>query len=552
MAQFSLPVGSARNVILIGDEGVTIYDTAAGGNVTYVNELEWTTPDFEFALQRILRDECKRKPVLFLYDMVEQHYRMERVPKVGLMDKKSVVLRKLGVTFPNHKISAALPLKSQKKRPGAPSDGGAYLFAAVPSSELLSSLIRAVVSTDLPMAGLYLLPVEAVDMVDKLGKKLPRPAMQSRAAWTLLMGQHSNGNLRQVVIRNGELALTRMTPFNKSQTDVAAWVDEVVREFKGSTSYLSRLGYAPDDGIDVIVIGPEEAQPLLEERLGAIANVTVFNVADAAQLLSIKITTQADEEYADILHVSWVGRKTSFLLPMRVKEMEKVNQPRLIASLLSVLLVAGFGYLAYQTFVTGTAYLSNRSEFAEKTQALERLTAQYEVKLEEQKKLGYDIRLFKGAFAVRDELNTYSIKPLKLLQGTGLALGPDLTIDEFTLRHEDNVAVKFERVSGPDAAVVTDMNAMPVEGDVTQDGYMIYYRLTMSFAPNIPPSEADQVVTTLVERLQAALPGYTAMVEKGVKDLSYEVDMEGEVGATPSERRTKEDYVAVIEIRGKV
>src|SRR5690606_3907516 len=103
-------------------------------------------------------------------------------------------------------------------------------------------------------------------MVQTLAKKLRKPA-DPACMWTVFVGQHSSGGLRQVVIRNGELALTRMTPIIDSDADPEIWASDVVAEVKGTMSYLSRFGYDPADGLDVIVISGNSAADLLHSKI---------------------------------------------------------------------------------------------------------------------------------------------------------------------------------------------------------------------------------------------------------------------------------------------
>jgi hypothetical protein len=81
------------------------------------------------------------------------------------------------------------------------------------------------------------------------------------------MGQHRSGGLRQIVVKNGEIALTRMTPIAENDENSAAWVEDVVQEFKATMSYLSRFGYSPDEGLEVILIANPEPGELAGEKI---------------------------------------------------------------------------------------------------------------------------------------------------------------------------------------------------------------------------------------------------------------------------------------------
>ncbi len=550
----SLPIslpGLSKNVLLVGDEGVSIFNVTGGG-VKYIDHLAWLTPDFENKLTDTLRKDCPKKPIVILYDMVEQHYRKESVPKVGAMDKANVVKRKVAITFPNYKMRAALPLKSKK---GVESESKAlgaspYLFAAVPSSELMSSLLRGVISSGLPISGLYLLPVEGVGLVNKLAKKIP--SKKSKSRWTLLMGQHSSGNLRQIVVRDGELALTRMTPFSEAQDNVEAWGQSIFREFKVTISYLSRLGYSPDDGIDVVLIGSEEATSFTADLIPAdMASLFPMTVDQAATHSGIKTNVHQEADFADILYVAWAGQTNSFALPMSVESLGRATRPRMIANTLMLAGTVGLLWFLFQAGLHTSEFLSVRADLQEREAQLRGAQETYAQLLDEKQREGYDIRLYKGAFAAEAELNAFALKPFSVLKGISLALGPVLSIDDIVIRHDDNTAVKFKNLDMIPSNVGRQFS---INGLVpnNNDEYRLYSKLSLTFASSVPQEEAQRILTNLVKQMEQRLPEYDVSILKAVRDRVYEYDVEGQIGAQNNEPEIKEDNTAVIEIRGAV
>ena len=98
----------SRTVLLVSDEFLTIFSISSKG-AKLVETVPWGAEDFEKMISRIIAKDCGKKPVLIVNDMVEQHYRKERVVKAGVsfVDKSSMVQRKLNVAFPNYSIRAA-------------------------------------------------------------------------------------------------------------------------------------------------------------------------------------------------------------------------------------------------------------------------------------------------------------------------------------------------------------------------------------------------------------------------------------------------------------
>ena len=106
-----------RTVLLVSDEALYIYSASASG-VDLIAAVDWDNADFERVVVETITKKCGRKPVLILNDMVEQHYRKEKVVKVGagLGDKSGMIKRKLNVAFPSYPVRAAFPLKEKIKK----------------------------------------------------------------------------------------------------------------------------------------------------------------------------------------------------------------------------------------------------------------------------------------------------------------------------------------------------------------------------------------------------------------------------------------------------
>ncbi|PJF38970.1 MAG: hypothetical protein CUN55_15720, partial [Phototrophicales bacterium] len=207
---------------MLADDGVYLYRASSLG-VRYVEHVPWEDENFVSTVSDLIVKKCAKKPVIIVNDMVEQHYRKEKIPKVSPMDRASVVKRRLNITFPNYPIRAALKTKEQDKSAGV---GGIYLFAAIPQSEAYKKAIQAVQRSAAPIVGLFLLPIEGITMVSALSQKQAKKA-KTRSMWTVFIGQHHGGGLRQIVTKRGDLALTRMTPVVDTDVEPDVWAKEV-------------------------------------------------------------------------------------------------------------------------------------------------------------------------------------------------------------------------------------------------------------------------------------------------------------------------------------
>ncbi|NCC22976.1 MAG: hypothetical protein EOM26_11040 [Alphaproteobacteria bacterium] len=514
-----------------------MYIYSAGlSSVRLVESVPWDTSGFEDHVSSIITKECKSRPVLILYDMVEQHYRKERMPKVGPMDKANVLQRKLRVVFPQYTVRAAFRLKEKATITAKQSGGGGglYLFAAIPGTENFKRVLEAVRRSMASISGLCLLPVESADMVKTIAEKLARKS-GSRSKWVVFMGQHQNGGLRQIVTKNGELALTRMTPIVDNDIDSVSWAEEVVQEFNATMSYLSRFGYSPDDGLEVVLIANPEPGDLVSERIETPCHFTAMAASDAARLLGIGNLHQADERYADALHAAWSGSKRSFALPMQSRELQTVHKPRQVAMVVMLLMLLGIVYLLSQLFMGSQKLSATQSEIDNLTSTRNQLEAAYQAELDKKQAMGFDVELVQGTLEAYDRLESIDIDALTLFKAIGESIGQERTIDQITI---ESVQVK-------DA--FSPARPSYLQTDKTEDLSAYEAKFTMKLPASLTAAGANRVFEEIRGRLQAALPDHVVLVSQAPAPNTYEAAIEGSAGSTV--RQEIQDFPAEMTLR---
>ena len=415
-------LASPRTVLMISDEFLSIYTTGAKG-VKLIETVPWAAENFESHVTGIIVKDCGRKPVLILNDMVEQHYRKERVVKVGvnMMDKSSMLKRKLNVAFPSYPVRAAYLLKEKALKSEKQGAADIYIFAAVANSDQLNKTISAARASLASVAGFCLLPVESSDMVRALSTKLARKG-KNKPVWSVFIGQHRNGSLRQVVTKNGDLALTRMSPITDRDDQPDVWAGEVYQELKATMSYLSRFGYDQSDGLDVIVIANPGAGEVLGGMIEEDCTLHIMTAGEAANALGLAAGRQENGRYADTLHVAWTARKSKFILPMRAVQIEEVSKPRQAAMVASLALMAGVCVFGYQAFNAGATLAQISSDYEAESRTKSQLDVQYEKEVQRLNQLGFDVQLVQSSITVNKQFESERIKLLHLIESTGKAL----------------------------------------------------------------------------------------------------------------------------------
>ena len=525
-------LSSNRTVLILGDEGLQVYSVGRLG-AQRVEFLPWGDDNFLEALNLAIIKKCKRKPVVIINDMVEQHYRKERVPKVAIMDRANVLKRRLSVAFPNYKIFAALKLEESKFRSTADGKGLPYLFAAVPSSENLSKVMRAVQSSSVTIIGFYLLPVEASTMVKALSAKVRgKKSDKRKAVWNIFMGQHLNGGVRQIVTRDDDLALTRMSPIVDTDVEPELWAKEMSSELTATMSYLTRFGYSEGDGLNVFVIANEEAHQSVEEHIGINCDLHILTSHEAAGILGVNIGRQNDDRYADPVHAAYLGKKNKFRLPMQFAAIDSVVKTRRIASLVALGLLAGCGYFGYEAFNNWAKSQEAKENFRVSEERKKSLQQDYELELAKKKEIGFDFIMVSNSVRVFNDIEMQKTQPLSLLKKIGQSLGADLHLDKLDVSSKE----------------IKQKKKNPYQQEEPEIKNILEAVMSLSFSSEVDPSVGVKKINDLKNRLDKALPNYEVNIVKQVAGLSHTGNFVGESGSDGKGEKNQ-DYTAEILVR---
>lgn len=499
-----VPFSGGKTVLITTDDALSVY-VSISGRTRPVENLSWDDESFKEKLHRCLIGICKKRPIIVLNDMVEQHYRKERVRKagVGLMDRSSMIDRKLMVAFPNYPIRAALSLKEKTRQAGNTS----YIFTAIPETQKIKDLLSVIHRPEFVVEGFCLLPVEATDMIKNISDRLLK-RQKKKAAWTIFMGQHKSGSLRQVVIKDGELALTRMTPIADMHETPENWVLEAHQEFKATMSYLARFGYEESDGLSVVVIADNEIGRDLEKLITEECVYNSLSMAQVSSVLGIKQVAASGENYTDLLHASWVAKKKQVLLPMSVAILDRVAKPRRYAKYASLLLFLLCGYLIQQSYAGFSKLDVIASDFKGTTLFKKRLDAEYEAEVTEKAKLGYDVDLMQGALEVHKSLQESRPDVLAIFKEIGVALDGNMRLNK----------IEISQPQSKVASMIEQLQIIPgqeVERTLYKGVLTIIYPTTTNI------DEGNAQVKEFHGRLQARLKDHDVVVSKFLNDYEY-------------------------------
>ena len=305
--QVGLLASTTSFVMTIGDEGTTLVEFRGRQAV----DAMFVGSDAEEGPES-LRAQVEQDPqarIMVNADVLEQMYREEQMPKVGRMDRRTVIKRRLEVAFPHDRLRAALPMDRGKG--GTP---GTLLFTALPVTPNLEKWIAFLESLPNPIIGFSLLPLESAG----LAAQLSPPAMgEERRVWHALVSLQATSGFRQIFESEGHMAVTRLTQRPPGEMTAAQTALLIERELRSSISYVKRLGYTDSDRLDLVVLADPEVCEAVTARDLPVASLNVLSPRAACESLGFGAVGPEDSPYADALHACVLinKRRPTVILP---------------------------------------------------------------------------------------------------------------------------------------------------------------------------------------------------------------------------------------------
>lgn len=531
---------------MVGGEGVVLYSPSGKSGMEREVSVAWDVPDFEEQLTEGL-SRGSGKSLVILFDGADQTYRREEnIPKLSPIDRPRFVKRKLELAFPSYPIRASMEIKpgGAKKKKGFSLSGGggskaapAYLFVALPETEQVDRVSAAVMEAGIGVAGFGLLPTESASLVTELSEKV-FGGNGRRSRWALLVGQNETGGLRQVVVKDGNLALTRLTPASDAGTNGPGWVEDVIREFKATMTYISRFGYTPEDGLDVMIICGDIEKEFFSGQDMGVQNFRCLNPGEALKLIGVRSFGLEKNNYADPVHAAWVGKKRALRLPVRVPSLHRIHAPRLAAAVGAIVLALGVIGILGVSAQALLSYNSTQNEIAIKENQKQLAEREYTEAAKAFDDLPMNPAIVRSAMAVKDMLEKNTIDLSPFLYKFRAALGGDIVLEDLKLEHKPSAALAENGGRGA-GAMAGFMGGAQQNND--ERGTVT---VTFSFSlPDRMPLEQKIIRSEeLQTSLKTAFPEYEVVILQPFSGMQRDGSLKGAMGEasganTPASRK---------------
>ncbi|MGI9271358.1 MAG: hypothetical protein ACR2QT_06250 [Woeseiaceae bacterium] len=397
-------------------------------------------------------------------DVIEEEFALEKFPKVGMRDRKSLMQRRVRRKFP--RTPYRLPVYQ-----GRASDDDSeevVVHSAISNHELLDPWLQIILRHELPLTGIYSVPLMAPDLLQKLCKP---------QASALLLTQHQENKLRQVFMQGGHAQSARLSQ-SPAITD-AEYPQFVITEIGRSRLYLERgrlLGNK--DPLNAYIVADKKLAKRILDCAASDSPLKIHFIDPDAAAKKVGARAQLVQDRLEFLYLATSFRKRPKLNYAISGESRFWNYRRLRHGIIGLTaMTAAVCSMLSGLYLSDAWFLNKRSEDIE--YQLDRLTETFRRENEQFDPILADSHEMKLAVDTGDFILANRLPVPWVMQQMGFVLGnyPDVQIQtlEWSVesdasneppprRGNESMPVPVPAVSSVRARVIGNIN--PFDGDM--------------------------------------------------------------------------------------
>src|SRR5690242_4253027 len=241
-------------------------------------------------------------PAYLVADTVDEDYRFETLPHAFGKDRRDMVERKLKQLYRSTPFfGAQLMQREDSKR-----RDDRYLFASITNPELFDPWLRLLTASQLPIAGVFPLPLVTLGLIKQLELKDPN---------LLLVSRHEAG-VRQTFVKDGRFRISRLTTLRASGT--GSTLESCAEEVRNTRMYLDALNVTHVDEVLNVVILDQDGSlaPLPDMVTQGRRNLRAVRIPPHELTNRIGVDTTALHASPDALHLFLLGQQKAPSLNM--------------------------------------------------------------------------------------------------------------------------------------------------------------------------------------------------------------------------------------------
>ncbi len=286
----------------------------------------------------------RNEPVRLLVDLIEEEFRLIKIPLLHGSDRRSIINRNYAKYFRNSKYRVAISQSTEKKKRKEEN----LLLIGLTNEDLLEPWLNIIEETRAPLSGIISLPLLSEDYTKIL---------KSESKAVILVSQQVPSNLRQSVFVGGKLILSRLVPIASFYQ--GEYANDVIQNIESTKRYLiSQRIVERSEVIDVHVLTNKRHHDKLIIRCAETRTFN-FKILEINELLeNQKILIPEEQDFSSGLFCHLATKKTLLNHYAQPKE-KKYYQHHLVSLTLKfcsvALLSCGFA-LAMSSGIKGWLY----------------------------------------------------------------------------------------------------------------------------------------------------------------------------------------------------
>jgi len=322
-----------RFVLIIGDEG-TILVFMQGVKVIRRLFAPSAQPTHSEAMVDLMRGNPSA-PIYVLMDVMDQQYVPQTFPPVSSLSVGGLVKRRLDRDFQPDDFKGSLQIGRDK----AGRKEWKFLLIALAKTPLVNEWLACIVDLPNELKGIYLVPIEAVNYIDRLGKRLSNAKPSS---WQLLFSHNKISGFRQVVMRNNKLVFTRVSQAIDDAIP-AVIAGNIEQEIINTIEYLKRLEFRDSADIDATVIVSQDVIESLDLKRFNFAQARAITPLNVANALGLEQAALSADRFGDVVMAAAFGIQKKHVLRFSNAYIEKLA--KLYKARKAIIAVAALGVI---------------------------------------------------------------------------------------------------------------------------------------------------------------------------------------------------------------
>lgn len=480
----------------------------------------------------------KKTRFYLLADAIEEDYRLETLPHATGAAKNELVERKLTQLYrhTNYRVAHFIERETENRKDDR------YLMAALTNTDFLQTWISLITAEQVPLVGVYLLPMMSQELVRSMKLKVP----------DLLLSERLSSGLRQTYFSQGRLRISRLAPMTQ-QDDSKLGYFYLVETEKTRLYLISQRLIARETKFTMVVPAHDDSCQSICRDITQETGIECVG-ADIAQLAQgLNLEPQLLRENPELLHMHLlaIGSAPDSIAPPALTKPHKINNLRLsILTILAAVIFTGL-VLSAMNWIHAKNLASQTEQDKIATETQMRLYDEVAKNFPKTNFTGTDLQT---AVELAKHITQYKAPPTKMLQtiSHAIELSPEIYINRINYLRTNELDPKDN--DKQDSHLLPN-HTTPAASDFTPDPTQLY---EVAFVDgeisrfNGDYRAALEKVNQLAERLKTSPAVAQVIIVQAPVNASSYTNLQGSTTDNMAEQQSPATFKLRITLKNEV